>query len=554
MERIIFFIFSVFSLGFPFLSAGIIDTRSAGYSKTWVDWKKEGDGFPLKVERSYSSRSLFNGIFGFGWCSNFETRMDTLPDNSLKGIECGGGLETYYYPKGAAVDVGLQTKVVLEEMKKRKVKMSAKDLRKLEKDLLQSQTLRSDFMQALGVRGKARKGIKYYANGRSNEYVIPLSRGFRRHLPNGIVETFDDSGRLIKAVDRNGNFIEISWKPKEVLVTDNRGRRFRLILEDGKVKTAKYGKKIVASYQHDGEDLKRIKNAYNEVFRHDYDDFHNLTKTTYPDGTTEGLSYNVKKDWVVKFTDRRGCVESYGFGQNKKNSDHYFSTVEKRCGRRIVNRSKYEFWNRDRPKGKGKYLHRARTRVNGRLTADVIYHPKFGSPISFYRNGVRINRDYYANGFLKEKSSPFLLVKYKNYHSKCRRPELVEMYYKNPSTKKTVRTENITFKYRPNCELRLAKKSDDEWVKVRYDKQGRLDYMEDQSRKVVTISWHKTLEQPEVIKRKGVGSVRVIYNEKGELVDLKAGKAGVDVMAQVTSVFNSFLQTISPVAEEMVIL
>ena len=549
MKHLIFFV----SFSFPFLAAGIMDTRSAGYSKTFVDWKKEGDGFPQKIERSYNSRSLFNGVFGFGWCSNLETRMDTMPDNSLKGIECGGGLETSYYPKNATVDAGLQTRVIIEEMKKRK--MSQRDLKKLERDLLQSQTLRSDFIQALKIKGKVRKGVKYYANGRSNEYVVALSRGgFRRVLPNGFSERFSEDGRLAKVTDRNGNFIEISWRPKEIVVTDNRGRRLRITLKNGKAQTARFGKKTIASYEHDGEDLEKATNAYGETFRHDYDDFHNLTKTVYPDGTKEELRYNVKKDWVVKFIDRRGCHESYGFGQNKKNPDHYFSTVEKKCGNRVVNRSKYEFWNKNRPGGKGKYLHRARTRINGRLTADVVYHPKFGSPISFYRNGVRTAREYYANGFLRKKSTPYLTVEYKNYHKDCRRPELVEMRHRNPSTKKITRTETINFKYRSSCELRLAKKSDDEWIKVRHDKQGRLNYMEDQSRKIVTLSWHKTLNQPEVIRRKGVGSVRVVYNEKGELVDLKAGKAGVAIMAQVTSVFNSFLQTISPVAEEMVIL
>lgn len=551
MKHIIFFVF----LSFPFLSAGIMDTRSAGYSKTFVDWKREGSGFALRIERSYNSRSLYNGIFGFGWCSNFETRMDAMPDNSLKAVECGGGQETLYYQKGKSVDAALQTKAIIDKMKQRR--MSKKDLRKLEQDLLRSQTLRSDFIGALKLKGKVREGAKHYASGRSNEYVIPLKGGggFRRVLPTGISEVFNNDGRLVKVTDRQGNFIDLSWKPKVILVADSRGRTLRLILQSGKVKTAKFGKKTVASYKHDGEDLKEIKNAYNEVFSHNYDDFHNLTKTVYPDKTTEELRYNVKKDWVVKFIDRRGCVESYGFGKNKKNPDHYFSTVEKKCGKRVVNMSKYEFWNRERPGGRGgKYLHRARTVVNGRLTADVTYHPKFGSPISFYRNGVRTKRNYYANGFLKEKSSPYLTVKYSNYHKKCRRPELVEMAHRAPPSKKVTRRDTISFQYNSSCELRLAKKSDDEWIKVRHDKQGRLRYMEDQSRKAVTIGWHDTLKQPAVITRKGVGSVRVIYNEKGELVDLKAGKAGVAIMAQVTSVFNNFLQTISPVAEEMVIL
>lgn len=33
-------------------------------------------GFPLSVTRSYNSRSLYTGIFGFGWSSNLDIRAE----------------------------------------------------------------------------------------------------------------------------------------------------------------------------------------------------------------------------------------------------------------------------------------------------------------------------------------------------------------------------------------------------------------------------------------------------------------------------------------------
>ena len=77
--------------------------------------------------------------------------------------------------------------------------------------------------------------------------------------------------------------------------------------------------------------------------------------------------------------------------------------------------------------------------------------------------------------------------------------------------------------------------------------------MEDQSRKVVKLKWHPKHNKPEVLTRPGVGSIRLIFNAQGGVVDVK-GKSGPTVMSQVASVFNSFLETLSPVAEEMVIL
>ena len=66
--------------------------------------------------------------------------------------------------------------------------------------------------------------------------------------------------------------------------------------------------------------------------------------------------------------------------------------------------------------------------------------------------------------------------------------------------------------------------------------------------------WKINSNKPEVITRQGVGSLRIVYDKKGEVQQLKGLKQGPTVVAQVTSVFNSFLNTLAPVAEEMVIL
>ena len=224
----------------------------------------------------------------------------------------------------------------------------------------------------MNIRGTATKGLKYYAKGRSKEYIVVTSKGYLRRLPNGFREIFNKEGRLISSRDVNSK-IEIAWNDKYIQVMDERGNRLRYILnEDGKIEQARYNKKVVGTYKHDEDNLKRADNSFKETYRHDYDGLNNMTKTIYPNGKTEELDYNVKKDWVIGFKDQRGCKESYNYGVNAKNSDHYFSTVQKICGRRIVNKSKYEFWHATKPGG-GKYLKRARSRINGRIDTDVSY-------------------------------------------------------------------------------------------------------------------------------------------------------------------------------------
>ena len=548
-------IFLLLLLSLPFFSYGLVDTKSAGYSKTFVDFSFKGLGFDLKIDRAYNSRSLYNGFFGFGWCSNFETRLTVLPDNSIKSTECGGGMEIFYHPKNKKADVNLQVNLILKQIQKRKVKMKNKSLKKLRQDLLQSQTLRADFIGALDIKGKATDGTTYFANGRFNEFVIFKNGRFYRTLPSGASEVFNSKGQITRTFDKFGSSLDVAWRSDKVIITNNKGRRITLLLDQnsGKVKQANFGKKVVARYKYNGkEDLTYVKNSYNEEFLYAYDSLHNLTTITYPDKTTEKLAYNKNKDWVISFTNRKNCLENYTYGKNPKNSDHYFSKVIKTCGRKITNRSTYEFWNRSGSGKSGKYLHRARARVNGRLT-DVIYHPQFGTPVSFLKDGIRTNRKYYKNGLLKEKSNPYRVVEYKKYSQLCRKPELVNVGYKNKKSGKIIKKERIVFTFKKDCQLQMARKSKDEWIKVAHDSKGRLVKMEDQSRKIVSLSWSDKFNKPEVITRKGVGSIRIIYTKDGQIANIK-GSSGPSVLTQVSSVFNSFLQTLSPVAEEMVIL
>ena len=539
---------------FPSLSLAIVDTRSAGYSKTFLDFKAKNSNPLMEIKRTYNSRSIYNGLFGFGWCSTIETKLTVLPDETIKVVECGGGMEILYHPKGKVPDVDFYVERILDELKKKKIKMSAKKLAQLKKDLLTSKNLRANFIDTLNIRGTASKGVKYYAKGRSKEYIVVTANGYFRRLPNGFRERFNKEGRLVESKTVNSK-IEISWSDKNIQVMDERGNRLNYTLnKNGKIRKANYKNKVVGAYFHEGDNLRKVINSFNETYRHNYDNLNNLVKTVYPNNKSEELRYNVKKDWVIGFKDQKGCNESYTYGVNSRNSNHYFSTVQKICGKRIVNKSKYEFWHATKPGG-GKYLKRARSRINGRIDTDVTYHPVFGAPTSLYKNGVRTKRQYYGNGFLKRKDNIFQTANYKKYNQKCMKPELVEVAYKAGNNSGNItRRESINFKFDSKCQLLLAKKSADEWIRIAHNKQGQIVSMEDQSRKKIRLTWNQKLNKPSTLTREGVGSIRIVYNRDGSISRLKGLEKDPTIVTQVTSVFSNFLSTLGPVAEEMVIL
>ena len=77
------------------IANAIVDMKNANYSFTWFDSVAHPGARSAKLYRTYNSRSLYDGNFGFGWCTDFETRLDVLFD-TIRVVECGGGLEVFY--------------------------------------------------------------------------------------------------------------------------------------------------------------------------------------------------------------------------------------------------------------------------------------------------------------------------------------------------------------------------------------------------------------------------------------------------------------------------
>ncbi len=532
-----------------FSAEALVDTKNANYTKTFVDIFFPGAGLPLRVERTYNSRSLYRGMFGYGWCSNLETRLEVMPDGTLMVVECGGGAEISYTSKTSSGDRELMIQKIMAEVKKKKG-LTEKYIRQVEKDLKKSALLQSELIRAFGLKGKAKSGQVYQALGRQNESIHFTGAQFKRFLPSGRIQVFDKEGRLVKEMDKSGNWI--SFQRRKGLITkimDSKGRSLSFKRKNG-VLTIKGPGKISARYTVRGDNLVKAVNSKGEEFRYFYDDYHNLTKIRYPDNTKELLSYNKDKDWVISFQDRRGCKERYQYVNNKRNKDHYWTDVKKICGKRVTNISRYEFWNKPKPDG-SKYLYRAKQKVNNQI-ADVTYDMKTGSPLSVTRNRVTTRYAYYANGFLKSRMRPGRRVLFSKYSGKCKKPkEVLVQDIQGKKVRSQVRTE---ISYDPTrCHLTMARqKNTGRWVQVKRDHKGRISEMRDQSKKRIIVAYNERFGKPKRITRPGVGSIQVFYDKNGQ-VDTGKVKTDPTVATQVAGVFNGFLEIISPVAVDITI-
>ena len=546
--KVIIYIF--FLLGASLQSQALVDTKSANYTKTFVDIALTGTGLPLMIERTYNSRSLYQGMFGYGWCSNLETRLEVMPDNTLMVVECGGGAEISYTSGGAKGNPNGTIGQIMAEVKKKKG-LSNKYIQQVEKDLKRSSLLQSELIRAFGLKGKAQRGKTYHAVGRQNDTITFNGNQYRRLRPNGHVEVFNAKGELIQELDKSGNWIRIQRKKGRIAkVIDAKGQALNFRWKKGRL-VVTGPKKLKAEYKISPENnLTLAIDSKGDKYQYVYDNHHNLRKTKYSNNTYEALTYNIDKDWVTSFRDRRGCKEKYSYKTNSKNKDHYWTEVTKKCGKRVTNQSRYEFWNRKKADG-NKYLYRARQSVNGRIS-DITYDGKTGSPLSVTRNGTTTRYAYYENGFLKSRTEARRRTLFSKYDGKCKKPNRVIV--QNLQGKKVTNQVQTELSYDPKkCHLMMAKQNKTgRWVVVKRDRLGRIAEMRDQSKKVILVAYNEQHSKPRKITRPGVGSIQIFYDKNGQ-VDTKKTSTNPTVAAQVANVFNGFLEIISPVAVNMAI-
>ena len=188
--------------------------------------------------------------------------------------------------------------------------------------------------------------------------------------------------------DKNQNYLKINWERDELIsVADNLGRKlsFKYYPTSKKVSEIVGPNSLSVHYTVKGEDLVEVADTKAQHYKFSYDDLHNLKRIDYPDSTYKALTYNKDKDWVTSFRNRKGCIETYDYQVSKDDpKNHFWSNVVKKCGEKVTNQSKYEFFHRARPDGNGIYLYRVRTEVNNNVT-DIVYHEIFGKPISILR-------------------------------------------------------------------------------------------------------------------------------------------------------------------------
>ncbi len=534
-KTMLFFCISIF---FGIQSNALVDLKNANFADAWVDLAVQGSGYDLKVQRGYNSRTLYNGMFGFGWCSDFETSLEVTAEGNLKLVECGAGAEiTYTTQNFSEKEVDKTIKQILEKAKSDNPSGAAVNYGELEKKLRTDSSIRAEYASKYGISRSIADKTKYFANGKETDFIEKQGTNYVRVIPEGGTQKFKLNGKLEKYFDRNGNFIAFNYEGKQLKdITDGSGRKLSFYYyENNKVKTITGPGNIKAEYKYKGlNDLIFAKAASGNVYTYEYDDLHNMTKITFPDKTFKAMTYNKNKDWVTSFRDTDGCKEDYEYVLSSEDpNNHYWATVQKKCSAKVVLKARYEFWYEMKSDKTGKFLKKSRTQEND-LTTDVLYSD-IGRPLAITKNGKITKFDYYENGLLRKKTSPDGIVTVLHYENNFKKVSKVERAGKSSE-----------FFYDAKGNLSRAVNSDGQKITLAYDAHGRIQTIEDQAKRKVAIKYEEKFGKPSMIEREGLGSIFISYNAKGDIQKVTPGSGGANVATQVATTFYNLLDLIQP--------
>ncbi|PIU00369.1 MAG: hypothetical protein COT74_05410 [Bdellovibrionales bacterium CG10_big_fil_rev_8_21_14_0_10_45_34] len=515
-------------------SYAIVDMRNANFSESFNVLEIPGSGYDLRLKASYQSRSLHNGLIGFGWCTDFETKLEHLAEGAKKITECGAGLEIIFKPANFSKKNADKLKAAILAAEK---KSGNKNLKQLTKDLDDNDELRQTLAQKHKLKFQTPASTIYLAEGSVADRLELRGKTYIRTYSDGTFQKFDLEGNVIGVSDRLGNHLKYEYKgSKLVSVVDNNGRKltFSYSAANNKVEKITGPEKTAAYFSYKGFDLTEIVAADKETYKFEYDSLHNMIKMTFKDGSKKQIKYDSNRDWVTGFVDANGCAESYDYEFSKKDPEnHYWANVEKKCQGKVTNKSRYEFKYEKRPDGLGFYLAHLKMKINEENT-EIDYHPNFGKPQKIVRNGKPTLFKYDKLGLVEEKieGKDSIRFEYDPKHRKIAR--VIEG------------KDWTTFKYDRFGNPIHAKNSKGQEVSLAFGRSGKIERLVDQAKREVHIKYNKITGRPEYLERPGVGRINLSYDSDGNVVQRTPAKEQESAALQITAALSSMIQVFAP--------
>jgi YD repeat-containing protein len=511
----------------PLASMAEVNPKNGNFHITYLDLSLKRGSHALEIRRTYNSISTYQGWFGYGWGSLFETKLTVLPDGSAVITENGNGLATFYrtpYDNTEKVKAEVAKIVKIATGRDMLDKAAAT---KLAGDLLNDETLR--LRQVIKYKLAAELPLQAVLDNQE------CGKGSLQRVPEGYqrkdcgseshVDIFDMEGRMIRREFADGYSVSISYishVPRSELV-DSYGQRLNLTwtnnaMGSGGLREIRADDDNAVTYRQDARgDLVQSDGRIGNNYEYTYDEKHNLTRIAYSDGSDLVMTYAPVTSYVLTQKSRNGETETLSYGSDPKDADHYWTQVVSKDVDGRVRTRNYDYKYERSATGAEQLARMSKPArsTNGDLVVD---------------GKGRVIRRTYSDGQSTE------------YIYDPRGDNLILVISGD---------RRMEFHYDANNNLTQIQNSAGESATLRYNAEQHIDRMA-----VASIGQGNRLEKrelrfkynvngkPSEIVMAGVGKVTVQYDLQGNITQVKSVE-GSKIALQIISVFQHFMEQVN---------
>ena len=422
-------IFSILLI-FPILTYAGVNPRNGDFFVAYQDVSLAEGRHGLGIKRVYNSLATELGWFGYGWGSDYETRLVVLPDGSAAVKENGSGRTSYYRTSNVQdVKFGVQKIVELASKRERLSPVAASELTE---KLIGDEDLRLKTVVKYDLRTNLDVG-KSLGDECGAASLKRITSGYQRVNCNRFgdseasVDNFDLMGRLVRRETNSGYAVTIRYQNSvSAVLVDTLGKTIELNWgPKGRVATAKSNKGTVKYTYDDNNDLIKSEIEGGLSYGYSYDNNHNLTRITYIDTTSIFISYSPGANGMTdSVTDRFGEQETYVYRTDSNDPNRYWTTKTVISKSGATSSQEYEFQQETGKTGitqlskigssgdsgavekkfdeKGRVIFK--TDSAGKVV-EYAYHPKSGKLSTVITDGLRSDFIYDAKGNLVQASN-----------------------------------------------------------------------------------------------------------------------------------------------------
>lgn len=545
-----------------FVHAGV-QLRNGNFFVSYTDISSTEKGTTLELTRTYNSKSLYKGWFGYGWGTPFEVYLEVSADGSVVINENGSGASNRFVPgKISEANINQVVDEIVIAVKKSKP-ITGETERTLRDNLKKSDSYRLKISKKYNVVAKTVVGQKLMSEDFGGQELEVISEGYLRKGPNGQNQYFSKEGKILKSRNPSGYGLDFSYdKAARVSkIVDTYGNQ--MLFEwnsDGTVKSVSNQDKKSASYSYSNENLTKVTDSEGMTFIYEYDSNHNVVKlvdTSIKNTSSNSIviEYDQQTLNAIKVTARDGSVNSYYYDANPKRPLEETTTVVVRkdeSGSETAEKYYYDY--RKRVDGsewlarsvtvlEGKYDVKSK-KFSGGYKEESVYSENSPFPIKKVEGDLEANYTYNSDGLLETK-----IIKTKG--------KVIEKakyaYDKKFKKMNYIKTDNAEYKYEynQNGDLVKAIEKNGNAILLVYDIEGRISKMYEKSsiskKSRSLLFTYNTKGKPTVVELEGRGKLTLTYDSQtqSKVQDIKSS-SDLNVFNEVRDVFGNFMEVIKP--------